>query len=111
MSRKRLSFEEIEAAIKQKRIMIENQNGLCFVCGKPFTDSNPAQMSHRIIQRYREVYGTEIIDHPDNTPICHKTCNSSVILDPYKQSGKDHIESIKNKISDNEIIQQVMDRR
>ncbi len=91
---KKLSFEDKEKAVEQKRQTIINQGGVCFVCHKPFTSSDPPEASHRIIRKYETIYGYEVINHPLNVPVCHKTCNSSVILSPYKQSGKDLIQSI-----------------
>lgn len=110
MSRK-LTYDQKRKAEFQKGRLIEQQNGLCYHCKEPFTQSDPPEASHIIIKKYEVEYGYAVINHPDNVPICHKTCNQKVIISPYKQSGKDHIEAIRNKIKEDETIQQVWDRR
>jgi hypothetical protein len=82
-------------AREQKERQMEEQQGLCYHCGKPWTLSDPPEASHIIIKKYAFEYGAELINHPLNVPICHKTCNQKVILSPYKQSGKDHIQMIR----------------
>jgi hypothetical protein len=95
---KKITFEQKEKAIKQKRDTIRKQGGLCSVCDKPFTVSDPPEASHRIPKGYESVYGSDIIHHPFNVPVCHKTCNSAVLIAHDTQSGKDLIETIKEDL-------------
>ena len=97
MARK-LTFEQKEKATNQKEYLMMKQNYLCHYCGEPFTQSDPPEASHIIIRKYEFEYGYDVINHPLNVPICHKTCNQKVILSPYKQSGKDHIKTIQDAI-------------
>lgn len=96
--KRKLTFIQKEKAIEQKRVLIEQQKGLCYKCGEPFTQSDPPEASHIIIRKYEFEYGYDVINHALNVPICHKTCNQGVIISPYTQPGKDHIKTIQDAI-------------
>jgi len=94
----KLTFEQKEQAVEQKRLTREKQGNVCAVCGEPFTTSDPPEASHRIKKGYADIFGYDVINHPLNVPVCHKTCNSSVLIDPYTQTGKDLLREIKEAI-------------
>ncbi len=93
-----MDFYEKEKARQQKWDTIEKQGNVCYVCKKPFTGSDPPEASHRIKKGYVWLYGYDVIHHPLNVPVCHKTCNSAVLIAHDTQSGKDLIESIKEDL-------------
>lgn len=90
----KLTFEQKERAVEQKRVTKEKQGNVCYVCHLPFTVSDPPEASHRIPKGYVEVYGYDVIHHPLNVPICHKTCNSAVLIAHDTQTGKDLLKEI-----------------
>ena len=100
-NRRKLTYEEIERAREKKRKMFVEQAGKCYYheeCGTIFTDISQSQMAHRIIQKYREVYGTAIIDHELNFRLTCPDCNSKAIIWPDKQAGRDLIREISEDL-------------
>lgn len=48
----KLTFEQKEAAREQKERLKVEQQGLCYYCEKPWTESDPPEASHIIIRKY-----------------------------------------------------------
>ncbi len=103
----KLTFEQKERAVQQKWDTMAKQGNVCFVCNEPFTANDPPEASHRIKKGYVWLYGYDVIHHPLNVPVCHKTCNSAVLISHDTQTGKDLINRIKQAIE----LEQVHDRR
>lgn len=96
-----MTFEEKEQAENNKIRLFSKQNGKCFYyddCGVDFVRDNVyPEAAHIIIDSKVNIkkYGYEILRHPDNFVLTCKNCNSKAILNPEKQSGKDHINQIR----------------
>lgn len=65
---------------EQREIAYSLSNGLCAICGKPYTGKQP-QYAHKIAntEPNRKKYGSFIIDHPMNGAIvCSLKCNQAM---------------------------------
>jgi 5-methylcytosine-specific restriction endonuclease McrA len=97
-NRRKPTLDEIEIAEQKKRRKFVEAGGKCHYCKHPFTDISQSQMAHRIIQGYREVYGTAIVDHYLNFRLTCGDCNSKAIVWPDTQSGRDLIREISEAL-------------
>ncbi len=93
-------YEKEEAEIKKTKIYREQQ-GICPVCNRGFDHWGKVQAAHKIIKSKVNLkkYGPEIIHHRLNLVCTHDVCNSSVIVNPETQTGKDLITQIEKEIN------------
>ena len=93
-------YEKEEAEIKKTEIY-RAQQGICPVCNKGFINWSQVQAAHRIIKSKVNLkkFGKEIIHHKLNLVCTHDICNSSVIVNPETQTGKDLIIRIRKEIN------------
>lgn len=92
------NIEKIEAEeAKQKRII--DNNYCCEVCKKRFGQSQ-LQLSHRIPKHkiYIRIYGAKVIHHRFNLALTCDKCNSSVLVNPHDNFGKDLIKKIEGDL-------------
>ncbi len=101
-----MTFNEKEIARENKAKHLIYQDGKCFYfddCKVDFIKDNVyPEAAHIIIDSKVNTrkYGKKILGHYDNFILTCKNCNSKAILNPETQSGKDHIQAIKDKINE-----------
>ncbi|MCW8932152.1 MAG: hypothetical protein OQL19_18205 [Gammaproteobacteria bacterium] len=101
-----MTFDEKEKAQENKQLLLIKQNGKCLYfkeCHTDFVKDNIyPEAAHIIIDSKVNIrkYGYEILRHPLNFVLTCKNCNSKAILNPETQSGKNHIQMIKDAIAE-----------
>lgn len=102
------NLEKIEAEEYKQQRIIDN-NYCCEVCGKRFGQSQ-LQLAHRIPKHknYIKRFGNEVINHELNLVLtCNShngRCNDSVMISPDTIRGQQHIDIIKEVISESRNI-------
>jgi transcriptional regulator NrdR family protein len=95
-----MTYDEKEDALLLKNMILIEQRGICPVCEEEFTVQDQIQAAHRICKSKVNLkkYGKEIIHHRLNLACTHDVCNSSVLINPEAQTGKDLIQLIKEDL-------------
>ncbi len=99
---RKLTQDQKDQAVENKRILGERQGGKCYYCDIHFERDNVIpHAAHIIIDSVVNIrkYGYEILDNIKNFKITCPNCNpKAIITNPESQTGIDHIEAIRKEI-------------
>jgi len=100
--KRKLTWKQKEAMQEQKDSLCEEQGGRCYYCKLDFNrDGIYPHAAHVLIPSSTNIlkYGWYILDHRLNFKITCSDCNSKAIIsNPESQTGKYHIEAIRQDI-------------
>ncbi len=82
-----MTYDDQERIQQMKAKKMIEQNFCCAACGKVFNSEDVTELAHILPQRkwLIELYGKELIHHPENMKLTHSgACNSAVQISPNK---------------------------